>query len=148
MLIDEIIKNEGTLEYQKRLGYFRNGKFYEYLCSEGVPTIGYGHAIKRGESFPDGITPEQAMEVLRKDLSIAINDAKALHVDKHDVVNDILTQMVFQLGKSRASKFIQFFKALKLGDYNKAADELVNSKWYKQTTKRVNTYVEILRKLL
>lgn len=145
MLIDKIIEGEGTLEYQKKLGYFRNGKFYEYLCSEGVPTIGYGHAIKKGEGFPDGITDAQAMDILRKDLARAVSDARALHVDPKEEVNDILAQMVFQLGRSRASKFVRFFEAIKAGDYSKAADELINSKWYNQTPNRVNKYVSILR---
>lgn len=36
----------------------------------GVMTIGYGHAIRRGEEFPEeGLTREEALELFRKDLA-------------------------------------------------------------------------------
>ncbi len=34
---------EGSMEYQKFLGYYKNGKFWTYKDSLGYPTIGYGH---------------------------------------------------------------------------------------------------------
>ncbi len=34
----------------------------------GKPAIGYGHDLLPGESYPDGITQEQAEELLRQDL--------------------------------------------------------------------------------
>jgi lysozyme len=35
----------------------------------GLPTIGYGHLIKPGETFPDGITTNQAEDMLLADVA-------------------------------------------------------------------------------
>ena len=35
----------------------------------GHPAIGYGHDLQPGESFPDGITADDALDLLRHDLA-------------------------------------------------------------------------------
>ena len=35
----------------------------------GKPCLGYGHDLQPGESFPDGVSPDQADLLLRKDLA-------------------------------------------------------------------------------
>jgi lysozyme len=42
-----------------------------YLDSAGVPTIGVGHVVKAGESYPSGITHDQALALLRQDIHTA-----------------------------------------------------------------------------
>ena len=44
----------------------------KYICPAGYPTIGYGHMIKKGESFPDKISQLEADRLLRKDFNKAI----------------------------------------------------------------------------
>lgn len=39
-----------------------------YRCPAGKPTIGYGHVVQPGESFPGDITGRQAEVLLRADL--------------------------------------------------------------------------------
>src|SRR5215472_3618425 len=39
----------------------------------GIPTIGVGHVVRPGESFPNGITHDQAMQILAGDVGIAEN---------------------------------------------------------------------------
>lgn len=41
-----------------------------YICPAGYPTIGYGHVIRKSETFSD-LTPEQAEEILRNDVIVA-----------------------------------------------------------------------------
>ena len=43
-------------------------KLHSYDDVAGIPTIGYGHKLLHGETFPDGITEQQAGELLEKDL--------------------------------------------------------------------------------
>ncbi|MDR1697033.1 MAG: lysozyme, partial [Rickettsiales bacterium] len=50
------------------------GKFFTHNDGKDIPTIGYGHKIKPGESFPYGITEQQAEGLLRQDIKIAEND--------------------------------------------------------------------------
>lgn len=44
-----------------------------YDDAAGIPTIGYGHKLLPGESFPDGITPSQGQAMLFKDLALVQN---------------------------------------------------------------------------
>jgi len=44
-----------------------------YNDSAGYPTIGYGHLIKAGEDFSNGITPDQASQLLSQDTQTAVN---------------------------------------------------------------------------
>src|SRR3954463_13960845 len=41
---------------------------HSYKDEAGVLTIGIGHAIKAGETFPAQITEQQAEDILRKDV--------------------------------------------------------------------------------
>jgi lysozyme len=43
-------------------------RLQQYICPAGKPTIGYGHVVLPGESFAKGITKEQAMDLLTKDV--------------------------------------------------------------------------------
>ena len=38
----KVKQNEGSMAYQQKKGYFKNGKFWVYSDSLGFPTIGYG----------------------------------------------------------------------------------------------------------
>ena len=53
--------------------------------------------------------------------------------------------MVFQLGKTGVSKFKKFFEALNNQDYNEAANQMLNSNWYKQTPKRCEELSNTIR---
>lgn len=44
-----------------------------YICPAGFATIGYGHKLVPGESYPDGITKEKAEELFDNDVHIACN---------------------------------------------------------------------------
>lgn len=144
-LIERVKLNEGSIPLQAKLGYFRDKKFFKYKCSMGVWTIGYGHAIKPGENFDCGITEEQADAMLVADLGVAQESAKSIHIDKHEEVNDLLAEMVFQLGFSGTKKFKKFIAALKVSDYNEAAAQIIDSNWYRQTPNRVKQHVKTLR---
>ncbi len=54
-------------------------------------------------------------------------------------IQNLLIEMVFQLGEDTARTFRRFNAALAEGDYDQAARELVSSRWYKQTPNRVRS---------
>lgn len=148
--VQRIMQNEGTKEYQRKMQTFKKGLFYVYKCSEGFDTIGYGHlcSAKEVQEYKNGISELKATMLLQKDLLQAENDARDLfEVNRHSIeVQQMLVEMVFQLGKTTASKFKQFKAALDALDYKTAALELIDSRWHKQTPNRVKLHVEVLRK--
>ena len=62
-------------------------KNHVYLDSAGLPTIGYGHLIKDGESF-DTITKYQGELLLKQDMGFAVDAV-------NDLVNVELSQNQF-----------------------------------------------------
>ena len=70
--------------------------------NKGLPkgaTIGYGHLIKSGEDFRDGITERQATEILRLDISMAeqaVKDNITVHLSQNQY--DALVSLAYNIG--------------------------------------------------
>ncbi|BBW22637.1 MAG: glycoside hydrolase family protein [Enterobacter sp.] len=135
---------EGTKAYQAKLKYYRNEKFYPYADSLGFQTIGYGHLITRGESYPDGITEVQAEELLDHDIMIAQHNLDTLDIWLPNDWRDFMVIMIFQLGLAGVCKFKLMLKALKEKNYPEAIKQAKNSRWYQQTPNRVDQMIAAL----
>jgi len=61
------------------------------------------------------------------------------------VVQKVLIDMAFNLGLTKLNEFKKMREALLKGDYNKAADEMINSKWYHQVGDRSKRLVDMMR---
>lgn len=80
----ELLKEfEGNLNFQKELGYYKNGKFYIYYDIDnkkklGNPTIGYGYKINKNElnKFKNGITEKEAEMLLLNKIRIVEQEYK------------------------------------------------------------------------
>ena len=57
----------------------------------------------------------------------------------------VLVNMVFNLGRPRLSKFKNMLAAVNANDYHLAAEEMIDSKWYRQVGRRSEELVEIMR---
>ncbi|HEY1846308.1 MAG TPA: glycoside hydrolase family protein [Buttiauxella sp.] len=129
---------EGTIAYQTKSGYFRNGKFFPYSDSLGFSTIGYGHLIKSEERFSTGLSPNDAETLLDKDIAIARTGLSTLRLGTLPAdIEDYLIIMIFQLGVNGVSKFRKLLAAAKAGDRDGMRRESVDSLWYRQTPNRV-----------
>lgn len=110
-----------------------------YEDTFGVPTIGYGHALKEGESYPDGIDQTKADTLLLADLAIAYNDAKSL-VPKMDTFCEarqaVLIDLALNLGRHKLTKFVHFLEACNAEKWTMASYELFNSEWFSQVGER------------
>jgi lysozyme len=77
-----------------------------YLDVAGIPTIGYGHRLLAHESFPDGITEEQAAEMLAEDARQAEQAVERLvKVALTQSQFDALTGLLLQLGSRQTGLF-------------------------------------------
>tara|TARA_R100001377_G_C3188133_1_gene109420 strand:- start:283 stop:708 length:426 start_codon:yes stop_codon:yes gene_type:complete len=124
-----------------------------YEDTLGYKTVGYGHLVTSKDSFIVGeiYSPEQLEGVFEEDYNIAQENAHDLIRDKqisdNSTVESVLTEMAFQLGLPRLKKFIKFIEALTKEDYNTAADEMMDSRWAKQTPSRAHGLSEIIRSI-
>lgn len=97
-----------------------------YTDTEGIRTIGYGRNLDER-----GITGEEALMLLQRDYTDALNDALAypwyqnLSIARKAVIVD----MIFNLGRARFSRFVRMIAAIEVGDYARAAAEMLNSAW-------------------
>ncbi len=110
-----------------------------YLCPAGKPTIGYGHVILPGESFGQGLTPEQAEALLQADLATAQLDvAELASLALGGNQFSALVSFVFNLGRGNLASST-LLKKLNAGDLAGAAAEF--PKWCKVSKKNAQGQV-------
>ncbi|MFM5339389.1 glycoside hydrolase family protein [Aeromonas veronii] len=145
--LDKIKLNEGCKKYQILKGIFRSGKFYPYKDHLGNYTIGYGHYLgNQYDNYRDGITEQDADELLEQDVNKALMQTKTwVDLSIHpQPIQELLVEMVFQLGIGSAKKFKRFKAAIDNKQYDLAAQHLTESLWFKQTPNRVNAHINVL----
>tara|TARA_R100001594_G_C3860815_1_gene220886 strand:- start:30 stop:437 length:408 start_codon:yes stop_codon:yes gene_type:complete len=129
-LIENIKESEGFVEHV-------------YNDSLGIPTIGYGFAIK------DLILDEDLAE------EILIRKVKKLveRVDRkfdwfniaHDDVKEVVVEMCYQLGLTGFSKFKKTISYIENKNYEAASVEMLDSKWARQTPNRAIKLSKIVK---
>ena len=122
------------------------GVVYEiYLDHLNYPTFGVGHLIQESDGeygAPVGtkVSPERVSEAFEHDLNVSIYECAVLYGDGFhswpDEVQQILVNMMFNLGRPRLSKFKNMYLHLQNEDWVNAAVEGRDSKWYRQVTNR------------
>ena len=149
---DYIIRNEGK-------------KNAMYKDSLGIPTIGVGFNLKRGDApakiaalglsynnvlaGTQTLTDDQIYSLLDADINVSINQtAKRLFPDFDNIDDDrqvILIDLSFNMGYTRLSGFKNTIAAINSGDWERAADELQDSNWFRQVGNRAIRNVETIR---
>ncbi|MGO9339931.1 MAG: lysozyme [Terracidiphilus sp.] len=105
----------------KRSEGFRSRTYQDVA---GIPTIGYGHRLLAHESFPDGITEEQATAMLDQDARQAGQAVERLvKVELTQGQFDALTDFCFNLGAGRLASST-LLKTLNGGHYEAAREQL------------------------
>lgn len=124
------------------------GVEYEiYLDHLGYPTFGVGHLVlesdeEHGKEVGTEIPVWRVKEAFENDLDTAISECIALYgestwtMDFPDEVQEILVNMMFNMGRTRLGKFKNFRKALEDQDWMEAAKEGRDSLWHRQVTNR------------
>lgn len=87
-----------------------------YLCPAGKRTIGYGHVIKDGEDFSDGISQTQAEDILKQDVNAAERAVDRLvEIDLTQNQFDALAVLTYNIGVG-AFESSTLLKCLNAGD--------------------------------
>jgi GH24 family phage-related lysozyme (muramidase) len=128
-----------------------------YKDTEGYWTVGIGHFIgselpdeyKDANGNPKAISNAKVQELFEADYAKHKAEAEALpnYDDLDDKGKSVLIDLSFNMGggKFNATKWPGFFGALADRDIQRAADELVDSNWYRQTKSRGKRMVARMR---
>jgi len=132
------------------------GVVYEvYLDHLGLPTVGIGHLIlesdpEYGAEVGTPVTEERVTELFQQDCEIVLADCQILYPDFDDLPEEaqlIIANMMFNMGRPRLSKFKGMKRGVDNRDWDTAADEMVDSGWYRQVTNRAERLVKRMRAL-
>lgn len=114
-----------------------------YRDTVGKLTIGYGRNLD-----DVGISKEEAHILLQNDLEWAIEDAER-NIPHFSSMNgirqEVMVEMLFNIGLTKLRQFKLMFRALEDKNYDRAADEMIDSKWYVQVGVRAVELVKLMR---
>ena len=110
----------------------------------GLATFGIGHLVLTSDpefSLEIGtpVTPERVATAFAEDLAIAENECKVLYYfweELPEEVQEILVNMMFNLGRPRLSKFKKMNAHIEDENWRCAAVEGRDSRWYRQVGQR------------
>ena len=128
-LLDFIMDNEG----------FRDRP---YLCTSNRLTIGYGH------NLDNPISEKTARTILQEDIGRAVGHLCHLFPTFLSIPENpkmALIDMMFNMGLSRFLSFKKMIAAINKGDWDMAAAEAKDSKWYGQVGIRGDKIVNLLK---
>ena len=120
-----------------------------YLDHLNLPTLGIGHLINEwdeeyGKPVGTPVSEERVNELFDKDIQITIDECEQLFGNFQDLpeeVQQILANMMFNLGRPRLSKFRRLCKAVAERNWKECAIQMEDSKWHKQVTKRADRLI-------
>ena len=117
-------------------------KLKPYRCPAGYLTIGVGRNLDA-----KGITYNEAMILLHNDIEEITwqLERHSWYVALGPVRRKVLIDMCFNLGVGGLLGFKMMIEALEQADYERAADEMVSSKWYRQVGQRGRRLERMMR---
>jgi lysozyme len=140
---------------KKELALDEGVKHEIYLDHLGYPTFGIGHLIKKddpeyGSPVKTPVSEERVDECFKEDIKVTLADCLTLYDDFYELPEEaqlIIANMMFNMGLPRMKKFRGMKRGVDARDWNKAADEMVDSAWYSQVGKRSERLVNRMRAL-
>jgi|TARA_R110000782_G_C14661813_1_gene397936 lysozyme len=114
-----------------------------YQDSLGIWTIGVGHNIQE-----KGISPKVMELMLDEDLEEAISELKrsvSFFSKMPQQVQEALVNLSFNLGIPRLMQFKKTLALLREGDFESAADELLDSRYAEQVGRRALEIADMIR---
>ena len=124
-----------------------------YLDHLGYPTFGIGHLVtesdpESGQEVGTAVSDERVRAAFETDVVSVIDDCNKLYDDFDELPEEvqlIIANMMFNMGRTRLSKFRGMKRGVDARDWNAAADEMVDSRWYRQVTNRADRLVQRMR---
>ena len=128
-------------------------KYEVYKDHLGYATFGIGHLItahdpENGWSVGTDVDEDRVIQAFESDCETVLSDCNILYEDFDDLPEEakqIIANMMFNMGRTRLSKFRGMKRGVDARDWDAAADEMVDSAWYRQVTNRAERLVKRMR---
>ena len=138
---------------RKQLEIDEGVRYEIYKDHLGYPTFGIGHLIldsdpEYGQNSGTAILKERVAEAFEADLVSVLSDCESLYGNFGDLPEDaqeIIANMMFNMGRPRLSKFKGMKRGVDARDWDAAADEMIDSVWYRQVGSRAERLVKRMR---
>ena len=113
-----------------------------YYDSMGVPTVGVGRNLR-----DKGLSDSEVELLLQNDLDDVLRGCESLPYWKRLNPNRklVVASMVHNLGMAKFQKFVKTNEALADHDWEKAADEMLDSNWAEQVASRARRLAKMMR---
>ena len=142
-------------QLRKELEVDEGVKYEIYKDHLGYPTFGIGHLVidsdpEHGQEVGTPVSKDRVIEAFDNDVQVVLADCERLYNDFNvlpEEVQLIIANMMFNMGRPRLSKFKGMKAGVDAQDWNKAADEMIDSNWYKQVPNRAGRLVKRMRAL-
>ena len=127
--------------------------YHVYLDHLGYPTFGIGHLIIEGDpEYPgtehEPVSPDRVNEAFETDVETVIEDCERLYVQFDHLPEEvqlIIANMTFNMGYTRLRRCKGMKRGVDARDWDAAADEMFDSRWYRQVTNRAERLVQRMR---
>ena len=143
--------NEGvkSVAYTDTTGHRTIGAGFNLESSDAKAKVSaLGLSYEKVKSGKEQISKEQIDLLMQDSINRAVRDAVAV-VPGFDELNKdrqiVLIDLAYNLGRTGLRGFSKMLKAIASKDWNRAADELQNSRWYVQTGIRARRNVNVIR---
>lgn len=120
-----------------------NNRHILYKCTAKKWTCGYGRNCE-----DNGFSEDEVELMLRNDIFQSVKDIKSIFLGFDGFLENrqnALINLMFNLGKTRFLKFKKTIVAIKSGNWEKAAEEIKDSKYYKQVPNRAKEIIDLIR---
>ena len=150
-----MMKSTVLNELRQELAEDEGCKYEIYLDHLGLETFGIGHLVTKedkeyGKEVGTVIEQERVQQVFNLDMAVTIDDCMTLYPDFDSLPDEcqkIVANMMFNMGRPRLSKFKGMKAGVDARDWNEAADQMVDSRWYTQVPNRARRLVSRMRAL-
>ena len=117
----------------KHVRWAEGSRAFPYEDSVGKLTIGVGRNLD-----DRGLSEDEIQFLLQNDLDLALKDAQSFSwfEELDDVRKLVVVDMIFNLGKPRFSSFVRTIAAIEAKNYQAAAMQMQDSKWFRQVGRR------------
>ena len=140
-------------QLREQLAIDEGVKYEIYNDHLGYATFGIGHLVtesdpEQGQSLGTPVSSERVAEAFESDIQSVLRDCDILYSDFDDLPEEaqqVIANMMFNLGYPRYNKFKKKIQAVKDGNWLEAAVQMKDSRWYKQVPNRAGRLINRMK---